>query len=172
MENGQIAISGQSNDAWSCSGAYCTLRSHAGDFDAFVAVVDPDGALRWNTFLGSAAADRPTGLVEDDGGRLHVAGTSYDTWGEPDRAYADSSDVFVAILDPSGELIWNSFIGTWEYESSGGIALMGDGQVVLTGYGSSTWGSPIRRSHGKATSSLQRFALTSSRRMLGSGCPG
>src|SRR6516164_6290841 len=65
--------------------------------------------LAWNTFLGGSSNDMGTAIAIDRGGNIFVVGQSDDTWGKPIRAYASSSDVFVAKLTSAGALVWTTF---------------------------------------------------------------
>jgi hypothetical protein len=90
-----------------------------GDYDTTQAlVIDP--TLTWNTFLGTGGAfenDYGQSIAVDSSGNVYVAGHSNATWGSPVRAYSGSGyDVFVAKLDNSGNLVWNTFLG-----GSGGV---------------------------------------------------
>ena len=67
--------------------------------DAFVAMLDGNGALQANTFLGSASDDRGLGIAVDSAGLQHVTGRSSTSWGNPIRAYSGAEDVFVTRLD-------------------------------------------------------------------------
>jgi hypothetical protein len=129
------------------SGATWGLPVHAhsgGSSDAFVACMDSSGNLLWNTFLGSTNIDYGQAIALDSSGNIYVTGYSYATWGSPVNAYSGSIDVFVACMDSSGNLIWNTFLGSSSNDYSGrGIALDSSGNIYVTGYSNATWGSPI-----------------------------
>jgi hypothetical protein len=119
-----------------------------GDYDTTQAlVIDP--TLTWNTFLGTGGAfenDYGQSIAVDSSGNVYVAGHSNATWGSPVRAYSGSGyDVFVAKLDNSGNLVWNTFLGGSGGEDQGfGIAVDGSGNVYVTGWSAATWRSPVR----------------------------
>ena len=50
-------------------------------------------------------------LAIDGSGNIYVTGYSDATWGSPVRAYTAGVDAFVAKLDSSGALVWNTFLG-------------------------------------------------------------
>src|SRR5207237_8729 len=91
------------------------VRAFSGGADAFVAKVDPDGNLTWNTFLGGADLNNEVnygyGVAVDDSANVYVTGLSSSTWGSPVRPFSGGRDGFVAKLDPTGTLIWNTFLG-------------------------------------------------------------
>ena len=68
------------------------------------------------------------------------------TWGNPIRPYYGDgkSDVFIAKLDSSGALIWNTFLGGSEDDEIGGIVVDGNGNIYVAGNSSSSWGNPIQ----------------------------
>jgi hypothetical protein len=69
--------------------------------------------LQWNTFLGGAVDDFGYGIAVDGYGNVYVAGESKGSWGDPVRAFTpDKYDCFVAKLDGSGVLLWNTFRAT------------------------------------------------------------
>jgi len=55
-----------------------------------------------------------------------------------------ADDVFVAKLDASGALVWNTFLGGSGNDVGRGIALGPSGNAYVTGYSTANWGSPIR----------------------------
>ena len=73
--------------------------------------LDNAGPLAWNTFLGMSASDSGAGIAVDTMGNRYVIGMSPAAWGSPVRDYAGATDVFIAKLDSSGALVWNTFLG-------------------------------------------------------------
>ena len=108
----------------------------------YALTIDP--SLYWNTFLGGASDDLAFGITVDGGGNIYVTGESNTTWGLPVRDYTSNYDAFVAKLDSSGALTWNTFLGGNGYERGYGITVDGGGNVYVTGYSNSGWGSPKR----------------------------
>jgi len=114
-----------------------------GDYVPGVSVVI-DPTLIWNTFLGGGGTDRGHCIAMDGSGNVYVAGFSSATWGSPRRAYSGSNDAFVAKLDSSGNLIWNTFLGGEQGTDEGyGIAVDGSGDVYVAGYSSQSWVPPV-----------------------------
>ncbi len=50
------------------------------------------------------------------------------------------SDVFAAKLAGSGTLLWNTFLGSDSYDFGQGIAVDGNGNVLVVGYSQGDWG--------------------------------
>ncbi|MBN1833421.1 MAG: SBBP repeat-containing protein [Deltaproteobacteria bacterium] len=108
---------------------------------AYPLMIDP--ILSWNTFLGSAADDEAYAIAVDNSGNVYVAGISSATWGpSPVNAFSvGSSDGFVAKLNRSGILQWNTFMGGVSVAFVTAIAVDGSGNVYVAGDSYSTWGS-------------------------------
>jgi hypothetical protein len=106
----------------------------------------PVGATTVTTtiFLGGSGDDLGTSIAMDGSGNIYVCGFGSATWGSPLRAFAGTSDIFVAKLDASGALLWNTFLGGSGVDYGAGIAVDAGGNAYVCGYSSSTWGSPLR----------------------------
>ncbi|HTO99912.1 MAG TPA: SBBP repeat-containing protein [Anaerolineales bacterium] len=115
--------------------------------DGFVAKVDPNGGLVWNTFLGADGDDDGNGIAVKDGS-VYAVGYSNVSWGTPVRAFTPTSrgygDAFAAKLGASdGALHWNSFLGAAGEDLGYGAAVDSGGNLLATGRTESTWGTPI-----------------------------
>ncbi len=137
--NGKAYIVGYTNDTWGSP-----IRPYTDGDDVFVAKVDGNGNLIWNTFLGGGSNDEATGVAVDGNGNIYVAGFSYDTWGTPIRPFTVGYDAFVAKLDNNGNLIWNTFLGGSNWDFGAGVAVYGNGNIYVAGRSYVSWGSPIR----------------------------
>jgi hypothetical protein len=113
--------------------------------DAFAARLNAaSSALQWHTFLGGAGDDYGCGLALDGSGNFYLAGTSLAIWGSPLRSHAGLFDAFVARLDSSGALLWNTFLGGAGIDTSGGIGVDGSANAYLIGSSTDAWGaSPV-----------------------------
>jgi hypothetical protein len=136
--SGNIYVIGGSDATWGSP-----VNAHSGGVDAFVACLDGSGNLLWNTFIGSGSSDYGYGIALDSSGNIYVTGTSDATWGTPVNAHSGGIDAFVAGMDSSGNLLWNTFLGSVSTDNSYDIALDGSGNIYVTGYSDATWGSPI-----------------------------
>jgi hypothetical protein len=71
-----------------------------------------DPVSSWNTFLGGNGDDVALAIAVDSSGNTYVTGSSSSTWGSPVRAFTGShANPFVAKLDSTGSLVWNTFLG-------------------------------------------------------------
>jgi hypothetical protein len=145
--NGNIYVAGSSFSTWGSP-----ARAHAGGYeDAFVAKLNSDGLLTWNTFLGGDGYDEGFDIALDGGWNVFVSGKSDSPWGSPVRAYTAESDAFAARLSSEGALIWNTFLGGDGSDRGLGIVMDGRWNVYVTGYSASTWGSPVRAHAGDSS---------------------
>ncbi len=136
--SGNIYISGYSYTTWGTP-----INAFAGTSDAFLAKLNNSGVLQWHTFLGGAGYDEGWGIALDGSGNIYTTGYSYATWGTPINVFAGNTDGFVAKLNNSGVLQWNTFLGGSNFDITFGIALDGSSNIYVTGYSYATWGSPV-----------------------------
>ena len=138
---GNVYVAGYGNGPWGEP-----IRPFVGSENAFVAKFDASGSLLWLTFLGGgvASGDIGYGIAVDAGGSTYVTGTSAGSWGAPINDYAGGGDTFVAKLDTSGALLWNTFLGGTGNDAGRGIAVDASGNVSVTGRSDSSWGTPVR----------------------------
>jgi hypothetical protein len=139
--NQDVYVLGTSSSTWGNP-----LRSFSDVYDSFIVKLDPsDGAVIWNTFLGGNDYDGGASMALDQDGNIYVTGESDATWGSPIQAYTSSySNAFVAKLNSSGALIWNTFLGGSDSDYGTGIDVDTSGNVYLSGVSTGTWGNPLR----------------------------
>ncbi len=171
---GNAYVTGLSSTPWSCSPAACTQRAYTGYHDAFAAKLDSSGALLWNTFLGGSGWDTGYGITVDGSGNVYVKGNSTTSWGSPESNFTGGENGFVAKLNPSGGLTWNTFLGGGGWDDGNGIAVDGGENVYVTGFSTVTWGAPERAYTGDYDAFAARFnaatgALTWNTFLGGSG---
>jgi hypothetical protein len=138
--NGNVYVTGKSWNTWGSP-----IRAYTPDSrDAFAAKLDGSGSLAWNTFLGSGGDDFGNGIAVDGSGNSYVAGEGCGSWGSPVNPYAGWCDGFVAKLDGSGSLAWNTFLGSsGQGDAADAVAVDGSGNVYVVGFSEITWGSPV-----------------------------
>jgi hypothetical protein len=120
--DGAIFVAGTSDAPWGAP-----VRPYGGGFDAFVAKLDPDGKLVWNTFAGGSGADQAAGVAVDTDGSVRLVGSSNATWGTPESEYWSASDAFAAKIGPDGALVWNTFLGGLGEDHVKGVVMGADG---------------------------------------------
>jgi hypothetical protein len=136
--SGNIYIVGYSNATWGSP-----INAFVGNYDAFVAKLKPDGTLLWNTFLGGSMNDLGYAIGLDGAGNIYISGQSNATWGSPIRAFTTSPDEFVARLNSSGTLVWNTFLGGTGYDYNNSMAVDPGGNCFVVGASDDTWGTPV-----------------------------
>jgi hypothetical protein len=128
--------------------------------DAFVAKLNSTGtALIYSTYLGGSDSDVGLGIAADSSGNAYLTGNTNSsdfptTAGAFQRAFGGSGggiqfelgaslrpvfgDAFVTKLDPSGVLLYSTYLGGSGSELSRGIAVDSGGNVYVAGVTSST----------------------------------
>ena len=144
-ESGNIFVTGYSDSAWGSP-----MHAYAfGGSDAYVAKLDSSGNLIWNTFLGGSGDDVGLDVIVS-AGNVYVTGYSNTAWDCTPisctvRAYTSGDyDTFVAKLNSSGDLKWNSFLGGGGADFGHGITVDGSGNIYVSGASGATWGSPLQ----------------------------
>ncbi|HEY2933304.1 MAG TPA: SBBP repeat-containing protein [Acidobacteriota bacterium] len=125
--------------------------TRAGDFDAFVMKLSPDGkTILYSTYLGGTKPDTGYGVAVDSAGSAYVVGmtdsTDFPTRNPIQSAYAGpanpftfAGDSFVAKLSPEGSsLVYSTYLGGSQDETRPGIAVDSSGNVYVAGGTSST----------------------------------
>ena len=142
---GNIVITGQttSTSGIATSGAYQT--SLGGTSDAFIVKFNPSGTRQWATYYGGNGFDQGWGIAVDGSGNIVITGSAASTSGiATSGAYQTSNaggyDAFIAKFNASGVLGWATYIGGSGNDESSGIAVDGNGNIVISGNTSSTSG--------------------------------
>jgi hypothetical protein len=141
--SGNLCVTGYGYATWGSP-----VNAPSGGSDAFVACLDSSGNRLWNTFLGSGNDDAGHGIACDSSDNIYVVGYSFASWGTPVNAYSGTRDVFVAALDSSGNLLWNTFLGSGPSDWGFAISLDISGKLYITGYSEATWGTPLNAHSG------------------------
>ena len=104
--------------------------ANAGDKDAFVARVAPDGQLSWVRQLGGVGEDKAFGVAADAGG-VYVAGST--PAGLPGAAALGGMDGWIARYDATGARQWVKTVGGAQDDALYGVAVTKAGLAVATG---------------------------------------
>lgn len=124
----------------------------AGSLDVFLVKLDPLGKHLWSKRFGDAMVQYGGGIALDAQGNVIVLASgegSIDFGGEA-LTSAGGFDVFVAKLDPSGNLIWSKRFGDAGDQIGTGVTVSQGSEVLVTGYfkGQVTFGGGILGSVG------------------------
>ena len=113
------------------------ILTSAGAEDVVVVKYDPVGEVRWARAFGGGLADHPGGIAVDTNGFSYVTGffQSTLTAGSLSLTAPDvnGADVFVARLDPDGNVLWLRSGGGAGADVGVGVAVDSDGGVFVTG---------------------------------------
>jgi hypothetical protein len=143
--NGNVYVTGWSNYGWDGDGSISPLNPFSGNADLFVLKLNNSGAYQWHTFYGSTTyADQGMGIAVDSYSGVYIAGGSIGSWRgpgweEPKHPHGGKADILVLKLDSGGGYKWHTFYGSTENESGRGIALDGNMNIYITGYGVASW---------------------------------
>lgn len=131
-----------------------TDKAHAPNGSIGRVSLSPDTivpTLIWSTFLGSSGLDFATSSATDTSGNSYVTGYSVATWsagecsGCPVDAFSGGvTDAFLAKIDPTGNLVWVTFLGGNGDDYAYNVAVAQDNALYVVGYSNATWGTPIR----------------------------
>jgi CSLREA domain-containing protein len=113
-----------------------------GDLDVFVTKFDREGRLVYSTYLGGSRDENgffSHGIAVDPLGNAYIGGTTQSrdfptTSGALLRSFAGGfGDAFVTKLDPSGRLVYSTFLGGSENDVGLAIAVDPEGSAFVAG---------------------------------------
>lgn len=139
-----VFVTGHSHKTWGAP--IDPFVSYPGVADGFVVKLNNSGVYQWHTFMGSVETDYAQGIDVDTSGNIYVAGQSRGTWGTtPLTPFSGGiADAFVLKLAGDGSRLWNTFMGSTNYDVGTDIFLDGSANIFVTGYARDTWGTPVR----------------------------
>lgn len=115
------------------------ILTPSGNFDAFLAKYDNNGALLWAKRMGSADAESAYGVAVDTFGNVYTTGhfygnANFNIIGSSAILYnKGQKDVFVTKHRANGDFVWAKQIGGSSHESAQDIATDLAGNVIITG---------------------------------------
>ena len=115
---------------------------NGGAYDVFVAKLSPSGSRLWATFLGGNDWDNADRITLDGSGNAFVTGltTSIDfpTANAYDSTFNGDRDAFVTKLNPSGGLVFSTYLGGNGYDYGNAVKSDGSGNAIVLGSTTST----------------------------------
>ena len=113
-----------------------------GSCDVFITKMSPSGQVLWTKFMGGPNYDRAYALELDASGNLYIAGragrgfpmvnalqSTFSGTSSPSN-YGDQNG-FVAKLNPAGDILWSTYLGTGELVRDIALDAAGDLYVPL-----------------------------------------
>ena len=141
-DNGNVYVTGYSRSSWNGPQNKAPLHAYSnGGSNMVVLKLYTNGTYAWHTFYGSGN-DYAYGIAVDGGGQVYVTGHSRSSWNGPDNQlplhiYNDDLDIAVIDLNADGAYQWHTFYGS--SDEGHGIAVEGNGNLYVTGYGTVNW---------------------------------
>ncbi len=151
--NGNIVITGStsSTSGIATSGAFQTSNG-GGNYDAFIVKFNSSGARLWATYYGGSGDDYGYGIAVDSIGNMVVTGrtgssSGIATSGVYQTSNGGSNDAFIAKFNASGVRGWATYYGGSGNDQGNRIAVDSIGNIVITGYTTSTSGIATSGAH-------------------------
>ncbi len=115
----------------------------AGNEDAYVLKLDPQGHLGWATYIGGKGFEEANAIAVDQSGRVYVGGEVYsddfpllNPWRSTTYG-VEEEDGFISIFDSHGQLLYSTYISAPQRDQIFAIAVDQNGHVYAAGMTSS-----------------------------------
>lgn len=106
-----------------------------GSQDLFVAKLNPDGDFIWSYRAGGIMADYFSGIEIDNDQNIILSGYFYDQifFNDVTLTAVAASDLFLAKINPGGELLWAFSAGGSSSDQSNSVSIDPEGSLLVTG---------------------------------------
>ena len=108
-----------------------------GQQDAFVAKFNPAGALVYSTYLGGDGQDNATSIAVDQAGNAYITGytssKNFPTRNALQSVNRGRFNSFAAKLDPSGALVYSTYLGGSLNDHASSMAVDSSGNIYIAG---------------------------------------
>jgi len=109
--------------------------------DFFISKLDSLGNYIWGKVMGGRSMDLLTGITTDNLGTIYITGTFADSvdlsMGNGThivQSTKNTADIFISKIDMSGNVLWSKIQGGDGYETSYGIAVDNEKNILTTGW--------------------------------------
>jgi CheY-like chemotaxis protein len=158
-----IIVTGEFMGSMSAGGTIMTSAGGASYSDVFVAKYSASGAHIWSKRFGGAYGNYANRVMVDKNNDIFVAGLynfQTDFGGGAVQSAGGADGYVVKFSGQSGGYIWAHSFGGANYDDAEGLAVDGNGDVVVSGYstGSMDFGGGVRVSGGGADGFLAKFS--------------
>lgn len=136
--SGNAYVTGLTQNGFIVTGGVPQTVYGGGNWDVFVSKLDPSGtALLYSTYLGGTGDDRGEAIRVDASGNAYVTGWAYSgnfpTTGGAFKTVSSGNDCFIAKLNPSGSLVYSTYIGGNGNDDGYAIDIDPSGNAYITG---------------------------------------
>ena len=137
-QSGNVIVTGSFTNQANFGGA--DISSVSTSSDIFLAKYSSSGNHLWSKRLGGTNADIGQTIVTDSSGNIFVAGYFVGTgnFGGSNLNSAGGYDIFIAKFSSSGQHLWSKRFGGTGSDYPRSIAVMSNGDIVITGYFANT----------------------------------
>lgn len=137
-EEGNIYTTGMTSASQGIALAGAQMNYAGGNYDAFIAKYDSDGALLWCSYFGGPQSDFGNAIALDDIGNIYLGGSTSSTTGialnGADNSYNGGSyDGFIAKFSATGVLVWATYCGGANEDIINSIDVDQNDKVVILG---------------------------------------
>ena len=140
---GNAYATGSATYPWQGAGNADPLNPFSGgegySTDIVVLKLGTSGTYQWHTFAGASGTDDVGNGIAWGGGRLYVAGQSFDTWGSPLHAHAGETDIVLLQLNGDGQRQWHTFYGSNGDDIGSGVTADASGNAYVGGWSAGSW---------------------------------
>lgn len=103
-----------------------TQANNRYDTDAWIAKIDPQGALLWQKVIGGRGSDQARGVIVLQDGRIVAVGST-------SAAPSSDTDGLLVILAPDGSLILDQRFGSGAYDAANAVVYTRDECLAIAG---------------------------------------
>jgi hypothetical protein len=141
--SGNIVVTGFTNSSTAITTGGVHQTVFGGFNDAVIAKFNNNGIRQWATYYGGIGDDRGFGITTDVSGNIVVTGLTNSanaiaTVGAHQIVYGDGQDAYIAKFNNNGIRQWATYFGGSNDDIGRGIAIVTDGNIIITGQTSSS----------------------------------
>jgi hypothetical protein len=142
--NGNVYTTGEFNGTVDFDpGAGTSNLTSNGNVDVFIQKLDANGNFQWATNVGGVNPDRGFGITTDATGNVYTTGlfvgtVDFDPGAGALNLTSTQLDAFIQKLDANGNLVWAKSMGGSSWDVGQSICIDANGNVLTTGYFSTT----------------------------------
>lgn len=143
-DNGNVYTTGEFNGTADFDpGAGTFNLTSNGNVDVFIQKLDANGTFQWATNMGGVNPDRGFGITTDATGNVYTTGlfvgtVDFDPGAGALNLTSTQLDAFIQKLDANGNLVWAKSMGGSSWDVGQSISIDASGNVLTTGYFSTT----------------------------------